>query len=418
MDVSGFYKLGTEERLKKIKEIAGLSDEEAAVLKNTGALKIEIADRMVENVIGAVHLPLGIATNFRINGKEYAIPMAIEEPSVIAAACKAAKLALPEGFTAGADESIMIGQMQIVHPAKDAIKKLEANKKNIEAAATEALAEHARYGVCLKDIKFRKLKTHRGTMVLAEFDVNVGDAMGPNMIHTMLELIAPQVAGYANGEVRLRIITNLAVKRKAWAEAEWTNEALGGEEAAEKILDGYELAASDRYRCATHNKGIMNGIDAVAMATGQDWRGVEAGAHSYAAFRGKGYEPLTKYEKTDKGIRGRIELPLAVATVGGTIGSSPTARICLKILNVKGAQELAMVCACVGLANNFAALYALSTEGIQKGHMKLHARSVAVRAGAQTPEEIDAAASEMAEKKNYSADFAKSIIERIRNKKQ
>lgn len=412
MDISGFYKLTTAERLKKIKEIAGLSEDDAAVLSNTGALKIEVADRTVENVIGAVHLPLGIATNFKINGKEYLIPMAIEEPSVIAAACKAAKLALPEGFRAGADESIMIGQMQIVNPSKNAIKKLEENKKKIEEAVNEALIEHAKYGVCLKDVTFRKLKTGRGEMVLAEFQVNVGDAMGPNMINTMLEVVSPEVLKYAGGETRLRIITNLAVKRKAWAEAEWTKEALGGEEAVEKILDGYELAANDIYRCATHNKGIMNGIDAVAIATGQDWRGVEAGAHSYAALNG--YKPLTKFEKTAHGVKGKIELPMVVATVGGTIGSSPTAKICQKIIGAKSARELAMVCACVGLANNFAALYALSTEGIQKGHMKLHARSVAVRAGAQTPEEIDAVTNEMIDKKNYSTDFAKSIVERLR----
>ncbi len=410
MELSGFYKLSTEERLKRIKEVAGLTDEEADLLRKTGALSIDVADRMVENVIGAVHLPLGIATNFRINGKEYLVPMAVEEPSVIAAASKAAKLALPEGFRAEAEEPVMIGQMQIVNTgnAVESIKKLGERKEDIIRICEEQLTNLEKYGGGIRNVVFRTVKTPRGEMVLAEFEVDMRDAMGANMMNTMLEAVAPTVAEIAGGETRLRIISNLATKRKVRASAEWKIP----EEAIEKILDGYELAANDIYRCATHNKGVMNGIDAVAIACGQDWRAIEAGMHAYAAM--DGYKPITHYEKKDGKIIGTIELPMAVATVGGAINTIETAQINLKILGAKTSQELGMVMACVGLANNFAALYALATEGIQKGHMKLHARNIAVLAGASTPEEIDRVAEKMAEENNYTTDFAKKILEDLR----
>ena len=414
MKLSGFYKLSVKERVEKIKEIAGLSDEEAKVLMDSGALKLEIADRMVENVIGVGHLPIGIATNFKINGREVLVPMEIEEPSVIAAASYAAKLCLPEGFTADADEPIMIGQVQFmrVKNANETVKKIEKEKKRIVAAASEFAKQIEKYGGGVKDVYAKAFKTERGEMVVVYFDIDVRDAMGANTINTILEGVSPALSEYIKGECRVRILSNLAVKRKAYARAVWKKEVIG-EDAIDGILDAYEFAKADVFRTATHNKGAMNGIDAVALATGQDWRAVEAGAHAYASMNG--YRSLTHYEKNKNGdLVGRIELPLAVGTVGGAINTSPTAKLCLKILNIKSAKELAMVMACVGLANNFAAMRALSTEGIQKGHMKLHARNLAIIAGAKTTEEIDAVAKRLNEKKEYSVEAAKRVLEEMR----
>lgn len=410
--ISGFYKLSVSERLKKIKEAANLSDNEVEILKNTGSLAVETADRMVENVVGGVHLPIGIATNFKINGKEYLVPMALEEPSVIAGASKAAKLT--EGFAAEAEEPVMIGQIQLVgmKNAVVSIKKLEEKKKDIMKLCEQHLKNLEKYGGGIRSIFFRTLKTSRGDMVLAEFEVDMRDAMGANMMNTMLEAVAPTVAEFAGAETRLRIISNLATKRKVRVKAVWKKEKIGAD-AIEKILDGYELARNDIYRCATHNKGVMNGIDAVAVACGQDWRALEAGVHAYAAL--DGYRPVTHYEKNKKGdLVGLIEIPMAVATVGGAVNTLDTAGISLKILGVKSSQELGMVMAAVGLANNFAALYALSTEGIQKGHMKLHARNIAVLAGAKTPEEVDKVADELIKSNKYSSDFAKSVLDKMR----
>ena len=414
-DFSGFYKLPIAERQKRVKEHSGLTDAEAAALGDGGALRMELADRMVENVIGAVHLPLGLATNFRINGKDIVIPMALEEPSVIAAACKAAKQALPEGFRAEADDPVMTGQVQLVDvpDMEQALRNLKGNKPEILKIASEYMKPHARYGAGVVDFRARTLPGDERSMLLVEFDINVSDAMGANMVNTTLEGVAPTLATLTEGKVRLRIITNLAMKRRVRAYAVWKKDAIGAD-AVEGVLDGYEFAKADIYRCSTHNKGIMNGIDAVVLATGNDWRAVEAGAHAYAAMGG--YHPLTRYERTDKGdLHGSIELPLAVATIGGAVNSSPTARAALKIMGAKTSRELAMACACVGLANNFAALAALSTVGIQSGHMKLHARNIAVIAGASTPEEIDTVAAELAEKKNFGSDFAKSVLERVRS---
>jgi len=410
---SGFYKIDAKERIEKIKKYANLTDEEVEALKNTGALDLERADRMVENVIGAIHLPLGLATHFTINGKEMVIPMAVEEPSVIAAACKAAKQTLPKGFVANADEPIMMGQIQLVDVPDigKAKKKLDEKRDEIIKVANEYMTPHAKWGAKVIDFNMRNIGKHKH-MLLVEFDINVSDAMGANMVNTTLEGVAPTVASYAGGKVRLRIITNLAVKRKVTATAIWKKNVIG-EEVIQGVLDGYELAKADVYRCSTHNKGIMNGIDAVILATGNDWRAVEAGAHTFASL--DGYHPLTHYEKTHDGdLLGKIELPLVAATVGGAINTSPTARIALKIMGVKNSQELAMAAACVGLANNFAALAALSTTGIQHGHMKLHAKNIAVLAGANNPDEIDKVADKLAESKNFNTDYAKQILEGIR----
>jgi hydroxymethylglutaryl-CoA reductase len=291
-DFSGFYKLSLEERLEKVKRAAGLTEEEAKALMESGALRLDKADKVVENVIGAAHLPLGLATHFRINGKSMVIPMAVEEPSVIAAACRAAKQTLPEGFKADADESIMIGQVQLtsIEDVKEATKNLELNRKEIMGIAAHHMKQHERYGCNARGFDVKILDTQRGQMIVTDFYIAVGDAQGANMVNTVLENVAPTLAQLSGGKVRLRIVSNLATKRKTRAAALWKKEIIG-EDAVEGVLDAYEFAKNDVYRCATHNKGIMNGIDAVTIATGNDRRSVEAGAHAYAALGH--YKPLT-----------------------------------------------------------------------------------------------------------------------------
>lgn len=415
-ELTGFYKLSIDERLAKIKKIAGLTDEETKMLTDSGALKLDRADKVVENVIGAVHLPLGLGLNFVINGKPVLIPMAVEEPSVIAAACKGAKLTLPEGFKAEADESIMFGQMQLVNIKNmdQTVRKIEANRKKIMEIAHEYMKPHEKFGCGARGFEIKKYQTSRGDMIILDFSIAVGDAQGANMVNTVLENVSPIVVQLTGAKVRLRIISNLATKRKTRVTAVWKKEVIG-EEAIEGILDGYEFAKVDVYRCATHNKGIMNGIDAVVLATGNDWRSVEAGAHPYAAIGG--YHSLTHYHKNENGdLVGTIELPLAVATVGPAINSSPTARTALKIMGVKTSKELAMAMASVGLANNFAALMALSTVGIQEGHMKLHSRNIALHAGA-TAEEAEKVAEILSKEKNFDMEHAKKVIESMRGEK-
>jgi len=415
-EFSGFYKLSPEERLRKVKEYANLTDEEASVLAEEGSLKIATADKMIENVIGTIHLPLALATNFRINGKEYAIPMAVEEPSVVAAACRAAKQTLPEGFKADADDSIMIGQLQItdVEDTNLAIKNLEKNKGEVLKQAAQFMKPHEKYGCGVKDMEWRAFQTDAGPMIIVNFFINVGDAQGANMVNTTVEGVTPFVVPLTGGKARLRIVSNLADKRKVRASALWKKDVIG-EDVIKGVLQGYEFAKADIYRCATHNKGIMNGIDAVILAAGNDWRSVEAGAHCFASL-GE-YHPLTRYERNENGdLVGSIELPMAVATVGPAISTNPTSRIALKILGAKSSREFAMAVACVGLANNFAALSALATEGIQKGHMKLHARNIAAFAGA-TNQEIDAVAAKLSEEKRFTVERAKEIIEELRTSK-
>jgi hydroxymethylglutaryl-CoA reductase len=418
MELSGFYKLTPAERLNLVKKAAGLTDIEAAALADGGALNIEAADKMVENVIGAIHLPLGLGTNFRINGKDALVPMAVEEASVIAAASKAAKQTLPEGFKADADEQVMIGQVQIteIPGIEEALKNLELNRKEILHIASGFMKNHEKYGCGVRGFEAKQLDTERGQMLVVDFHVAVGDAQGANMVNTTLEGVAPALAQLTGGRIRLRIVSNLAVKRKARASAVWKKEAIGAD-AVEGVLDAYEFAKADVYRCATHNKGIMNGIDAVAMATGNDWRSVEAGAHAYAALGG--YHPLTKFYKNEKGdLVGSIELPLALGIVGPAVNASPTARTVLKIAGVKSSRELAMMMACVGLANNFAAMAALSTEGIQRGHMKLHARNIATYAGAALPEEMEKVTATLVKENNFTVERAKEVLDEMREKRQ
>ena len=413
--MSGFYRLEMEERLNKVADFSGLSEEEKKLFLKNGELSLaidkSIADRMIENVIGIFELPLGIATNFRINGKDYLIPMAIEETSVVAAASNAARIArVRGGFTAWASEPLMIGQIQVlrIKDREGALRSIQENKVKILELANAQDKVLVNLGGGAKDIEVRFLDD----MMVLHLLVDVRDAMGANVVNTMCEAVAPMIEELTGGKVRLRIVSNLADKRLAGARAVFDRDAMGGEDVVNAFLEGYRFATLDPYRAATHNKGIMNGIDAVVIATGNDWRAIEAGAHSYAARTGK-YQPLTKYWKDEDGnLVGEIELPIAIGTVGGASSLHRKAQICKKILGVKSAKELAEIIASVGLAQNFAALLALSTVGIQKGHMELHAQNIAVMAGAKG-EQIDVIAQRMIEEGKIRLDRAKELMKEL-----
>jgi hydroxymethylglutaryl-CoA reductase len=367
------YEMSREERLDYIRKTTRISDDIEAMLR---PLSFEDANRMVENAIGIMSIPMGIATNFVINGREFVIPMAIEEPSVIAAVSKAAKIAkVKGGFIAEADDSLMIGQVQIVglDNFKHAKTKILRNKKQLLVTANSNSRS-----VTAVDLQVRQLRdkspNNMGNMLMIELIIDTKDAMGANAINTMCEAIAPHVAEITGGEVVLKILSNYATRRMVRCRAIFDKEHLGGSQIVKRILYAYALAYSDAYRAVTHNKGVMNGIDAVALATGQDFRAIEAGAHAYAARDGT-YRSLTSWRRTKEGdLAGGIELPLAVGVVGGIVNAHPTAKFALQILGVKSAKELAMVIAATGLAQNLAAIRALSSEGIQTGHMRLHAR--------------------------------------------
>lgn len=387
--IEGFHKLSREERLKLVAEMTNLSEEEIELLSDPGEVDMQILEHMIENVIGAIPIPVGIATNFKVNGKDYLIPMAIEEPSVVAAASNAAKGARDSGgFRASATDPVMIGQIQIVK-LKDpeaGIKKIVAEKAKLIEEANTVDPMLVKLGGGAKDILVRKIDSMTGPMAIVQLLVDVRDAMGANAVNTMAEKLAPRLEKLTGGRVILRILSNLAMYRLGRASATWSKEFLGGEGVVDGIIEAYSFAAADIFRCATHNKGIMNGIDSVALATGNDTRALEAGAHSFAAVHG-GYQPLTQWRKEKNGdLTGTIELPLAVGLIGGATKSHPVARTNLKILGVESSTEFAMVLASVGLAQNLAAIRALASEGIQKGHMKLHAKNIAASAGA--PQEL------------------------------
>jgi len=414
--ISGFYKLSPAERLERVKAFAGLTDDEVRLVSSTGALSLDQVDRMIENVVGGMPVPLGIAVNFLINGKDYLIPMAIEEPSVVAAASFAAKMARARGgFTASTTDPIMIGQIQVVgvedpHHARMAVL-LARDEVLKEANAQDPLLVSVGGGA--KDLQVKVIETVRGPMVIVELLVDCRDAMGGNAVNTMAEAVAPLIERITGGRVYLRIISNLASKRLARAKVVIAQEEVGGEAVVDGIVEAYAFAAADPYRCATHNKGVMNGVSAVVLATGNDTRAVEAGAHAYAALSGR-YTSLTVWEKTREGdLAGTIELPVAVGLVGGATRSHPVARVNVKILGVKTATELGEVLACVGLAQNLAALRALAAEGIQRGHMALHARNVAVEAGATGPL-VDAVAQRMVEERRIRLDRAQQLVHELR----
>jgi hydroxymethylglutaryl-CoA reductase len=417
--VADFYKMSIDERLKIVKEFSGLTDEEVETLKNSGGLKLEDADRMIENAVGAFSLPVGIAVNFTINDKDYLIPMAIEEPSVVAGASNAARIAREGGgFHASSTEPIMIAQVQLVDVQDPFRAKAEilSRKEEILKIANEQDPVLLGLGGGAKDIEARVLDTEMGPMVIVHLLVDTKDAMGANVINTMAEATGPKIREIAGtGTIYLRIISNLAVRRLSRAWAMFPSKDLGGEDVVDGILYAHAFALADPYRCATHNKGVMNGIAAVVQATGNDTRAIEAGAHSFATIGGR-YSPLTYWEKNADGdLVGSIEVPVAVGIVGGAT-RHPQAKINLKILGIKSSKELGEVLAAVGLAQNLAALRALATVGIQKGHMSLHARNIAAMAGAKG-DLIDKVAEIIVREKKIRVDRAREVLEKLAEKK-
>lgn len=410
--VSGFYKLTPKKRLEIIKEFAGLSDEECGLLQNCDSLTLESADRMIENVIGKFPMPLGIGVNFLINSRDYMIPMVIEEPSVVAAASYAAKMVREGGgFHASSTPPVMIGQIQVVNLESPEMAKQQIleNKQSIIKKANDQDPVLTSLGGGAKDLDAKIINTTIGPMLIVELYVDCRDAMGANAVNTMAEAVAPLVENVTGGRVYLRIISNLATKRLARAWCTVPKEVVGGEEVVNGIVNASAFAVADPYRAATHNKGAMNGIAAVILATGNDHRAIEAGAHAFAALRGR-YTSLSVWEKTEKGdLKGMIELPMAVGLIGGAVRTHPVAKIALKILGVKTANEFGEVLAAVGLAQNLGALRALAHEGIQRGHMSLHARNIAVAAGA-TGGLINIVAERMVRERKIRMDRAKELI--------
>lgn len=420
--IANYRNLEPADRLDRLGQALGISGDDLSQIGKPGALPLSLANGMIENVIGTFELPFGIATNFQINGRDYLIPMVVEEPSVVAAASYMARLAREGGgFHTSSDAPLMRAQVQIIGitDPEGARHRLLGAKEEIIAAANAKDRVLISLGGGCQTIEVHVFPhTPRGAIVVMHLIVDVRDAMGANTVNTMAETVAPIVERITGGNVRLRILSNLADLRLARARVSVSAAALAtkefsGERMIEGMLDAYTFAAIDPYRAATHNKGIMNGIDPVVVATGNDWRAIEAGAHAYAARSGH-YTSLTKWEKSTTGeLVGTIELPMALGLVGGATKTHPMAQASLRILGVKTAQELAEVTVAVGLAQNMAALRALATEGIQRGHMALHARNIAIVAGAEG-QEIETVAGELAATHDVRTDRAREILARIR----
>lgn len=414
--ISGFYKLPPGERLRAVAEQAALGEEEISQVE-TGLL-LDQAEKMVENVIGVFQVPLGIATNFIIDGREVLIPMATEEPSVIAAASNGAKMARElGGFLTSSTGPVMRAQIQAtgVQDPFAARQAILLHKDELMRMANEKDPMLVKYGGGVKDIEVYVIDSRLGPMVVTHLIVDCRDAMGANAVNTMAEALAPRIEQITGGRVYLRIISNLSDRRLARAKAVFKAEEIGGDEVVDGIILAAALAEVDPYRAATHNKGIMNGVTAVVLATGNDTRAVEAGAHAFASTSGR-YMSLTRYEKNRDGdLVGTIELPVAVGLVGGATRVHPVAKTAVKILGVKSADELSRIIASVGLCQNFAALRALASEGIQRGHMSLHARNVAVQAGAKC-DLIEIIAARMAAERRISVDRASELIKELDEK--
>lgn len=407
-----------QQRLMALLDHSRLDKSDAEALAGQDMLPMSVANGMIENVVGKFELPLGLATNFQVNGKDYLVPMAVEEPSVVAAASYMAKLARDcGGFEASATDPIMRAQIQVLgvddpHAAKQSIH--EQRDALIEKANSRDKVLLSLGGGC-KDIEVHIFEdTPVGPMVVVHLLVDVRDAMGANAVNSMAEMLAPRIEVITGGRVRLRILSNLADRRLVRASVNLSAESLNtknlnGAEVAEGIVEACALAIIDPYRATTHNKGIMNGIDPVVLATGNDWRAVEAGAHAFAARDGR-YTSLTRWEiNREGGLTGMIELPMALGLVGGATKTHPAAQAALRLMDVSSATELAQVTAAVGLAQNLGALRALATEGIQRGHMALHARNIAITAGA-SGDDIDRIARELAESGDVNVDRAKQLL--------
>ncbi|PSP31585.1 hydroxymethylglutaryl-CoA reductase, degradative [Halobacteriales archaeon QH_10_67_22] len=418
--ISGFYKLSVEERRERIRGLADLDEDAVEAVGGLG-LDDRRADTISENVIGTLEYPLSVATNFKIDGEDTLVPMAIEETSVVAAASYAARMARAEGgFTTDVSGPLMIAQIQAVdvedpHAAKVRIHQHADKLRELADEQDPVLVEHG--GGC-QEVQVRVVDTPRGQMVVTHLVVDVRDAMGGNAVNTMAEALAPEIEAITGGDVELRILSNLADRRLGRATCRVPPEQLNdedsdlsGEEVRDRIVDAWAFAEGDPYRAATHNKGIMNGIDAVTTATFNDWRAIEAGAHTYAAM--DGYDSLTTYEVDDDGhLVGSIEMPIQIGTVGGATQLQPAAGAAMDILDVDSADEFAGVLAAVGLAQNLAALRALVSEGIQQGHMSLHAKNIAIQAGAPG-ELVDEIAERMVEEDAIRQDRAEELLEEL-----
>ncbi|MBE0398745.1 hydroxymethylglutaryl-CoA reductase, degradative [Halomonas sp. FME1] len=414
--IPGFYQLSPRERLRIVADMSGLDAAGEAHLADTGNLPAGTADSMIENVIGTLNIPIGVATNLIIDGEEPLVPMATEESSVVAAVCNAARQCRDSGgFYTDTSSPIMIAQVQLIgvaNPEFARLRLLDARDeiKRICDATDPVLLEH---GGGFRDLEVRVLDG----MVIVHLLVDVRDAMGANAVNSMAEAVAPSLAEWSGGESRLRILSNLADRRLARVRATWHIDHIGGASVRDGILAAYRFADLDPYRAATHNKGVMNGVSAVVLATGNDTRAVEAGAHAYAARTGR-YRSLTHWEKDrDGNLTGTLEMPMPVGLVGGATRAHPTARRCLDILGVKSADRLARIIVSVGLAQNFAALKALATTGIQKGHMALHAKNIALMAGAEG-EEIARVAEALVRGGSVRVDLAQEALVQLRKKKK
>lgn len=411
---SGFFKLSTEERLREVAEFAGLDEKETAILGSADSLDDDKADHMIENVIGKFALPMGVAINFVINGRDVIIPMVTEEPSVVAACSNAAKMSRPSGgFKASSSGNVMIAQIQVLGVAAPFAAKssILERKDEIIRICNEKDPVLVNFGGGVKDVEVRVIDTMAGPMVIVHLLVDTLDAMGANAVNTMAEAVAPYIEEITEGSVELRILSNLADRRLVRVRATWKKEDIGGTEVVDKILNAYAFAAADPYRAATHNKGTMNGIVPVVIATGNDTRAIESGAHSYAARNGR-YTSLTTWEKDENGdLVGSIEIPMAVGLVGGATKIHPAAQAAVKILGVKSAAELGQIIAAAGLANNMAAMKALATEGIQRGHMSLHARNLANTVGAKG-EILETIVKQMVREKKVRLEYAQELFDK------
>jgi len=414
-DISGFYKLSLKERQIQLAKLVNLEQQDVDLLQSLGYFTSNQIDMLIENVVGSYQLPMGVALNFKVNGKDFIIPMVIEEPSVVAAASNMAKVARKlGGFKSEKVKSVMISQIQLTHIQDfDYTKeKILKNKDQILKIANEQDPTLNKLGGGALDIEIRQIETRKGRMIILHLFVDVLDAMGANVVNTMAEAISPYIEELCGVKIYLRIVSNLATQRLAKCRAVFDKDLLGGKEVVEGILNAYEFAAADPYRATTHNKGIMNGIVALALATGNDTRAIEAGAHAYASIGGS-YKPLTKFELDSEGnLVGEIEIPLALGIIGGITRTHPMARLALKILKVESAGELSQVAAALGLAQNVGALRALASEGIQKGHMTLHSRNIAKLAGA--PDNlIEEVANKIVEDKKIRVDYAKEVLKKL-----
>ncbi|EAE5921033.1 Hydroxymethylglutaryl-CoA reductase [Listeria monocytogenes FSL J1-208] len=418
-----FYKKTVEERRAILAEYANLNEEEQAFLASTGALSFDKANHMIENTIGIYSLPLGLGMNMLLNNKRYVVPMAMEEPSVVAAQSAGAKLIAQNGGIAGsATKRKMIGQIELVSVSdiEAAKENVIANEEQLIAIANQAHPSLQKRGGGAVEIQVRTVQTaHDEALFIVHLLVDTQEAMGANMVNTMVEALAPELEMLTNGTANMRILSNLVDEATATAVCRINPESLAtktqsGEWVRDRIIAAYEFADADIYRAATHNKGIMNGIDAVIMAFGNDWRAVEAASHAYAARTGS-YKPMSKWSKDAEGyLVGELTLPMPVAFVGGSIGIHPIATLSKKIARVESAKELAMLVCAVGLTQNLSALKALVTEGIQRGHMSLQAKSLAMTAGAEA-EEIEKVATFLQESKQLNVVAAKEFITKLRS---